>query len=194
MTDVVAAEIDAPPIRGWCIPAPAPSRCHLYRTSSESGTRMSSPEPTPPEIATDLVEYLVLVIPGPDALAVVGPELVRIADSAAIRILDLAIVTAEDRGTTTIIEIDAIEGLDSVRELAVCYGTLLSRHDLDLVALALQPGDCAVVIVAEDRWAEPLAVAARALGGEVRAGERITRDRVEAALARARDARKGQRS
>jgi hypothetical protein len=153
---------------------------------TEVELRMLSPEPTPPEIATDLVEYLVLVIPGPDALAVVGPELVRLADSAAIRILDVAIVTAEDRGTAAIVEIDAVEGLEPVREMSACYGTLLSRHDLDLVALALQPGDCAVVIVAEDRWAEPLAVAARALGGEVRAGERIARERVEAALARAR--------
>jgi hypothetical protein len=77
--------------------------------------------------------------------------------------------------------------------MSACYGTLLSRHDLDLVALALQPGDCAVVIVAEDRWAEPLAVAARALGGEVRAGERIARERVEAALARARHIHKEDR-
>jgi hypothetical protein len=41
-----------------------------------------------------------------------------------------------------------------------------------------------VVLVAEDRWAVPLAAAAQALGGEVRAGERIARERVEAALRR----------
>ena len=74
--------------------------------------------------------------------------------------------------------------------MTACYGALLSRHDIELVSLALQPGDCAIVLVAEDRWAEPLAVAARGLGGEVRAGERIARERVEAALVRARGAQK----
>ena len=39
----------------------------------------SSPEPTrPDDIATDLVEYLVLVVPDPHALTDVGPELIRI--------------------------------------------------------------------------------------------------------------------
>ena len=34
-----------------------------------------------------------------------------------------------------------------------------------------------VVVVAEDRWAERLAAAVRGFGGEVRAGERIARER-----------------
>ena len=62
-------------------------------------------------------------------------------------------------------------------------GVLLSHHDLSLIALALAPGDGAIVVVAEDRWAEHLAAAAHAVGGEIRAGERIARTRVEAALA-----------
>ena len=141
-------------------------------------------DPSPPEIATDLVEYLVLVVPGPDALAAVGPELVRVVDSAAIRILDLVVVRLDENGTLSTIEIDTLGGLEAVQAVTACYGALLSRHDLELVSLALQPGDCAIVLVAEDRWAEPLAVAARGLGGEVRAGERIARERVEAALVR----------
>ena len=56
-------------------------------------------DPSPPEIATDLVEYLLLVVPGPDALAAVGPELVRVVDSAAIRILDLVVVRLDENGT-----------------------------------------------------------------------------------------------
>jgi hypothetical protein len=147
----------------------------------------------PPEIATDLVEYLLLVIPGPGALAAVGPELVRLVDSEAIRILDLVVVTVDEHGQAAVIEIDAIDGLEAIGETTACYGALLSRHDIELVSLALQPGDCAIVLVAEDRWAEPLAVAARALGGEVRAGERIARDRVEAALVRVRAAHKEER-
>jgi hypothetical protein len=149
---------------------------------------MGMTRPIPPEIATDLVEYLLLVIPGPDALTAVGPELVCLVDAAAIRVLDLVVVTIDDDGQSAVIEIDAIDGLEAVSEMTACYGALLSRHDIELVSLALRPGDCAIVLVAEDRWAEPLALAARSLGGEVRAGERISRARVEAALARARSA------
>lgn len=152
---------------------------------------MSSPgAPRPPgqvAIATDLVEYLVLAIPGPHALAAVGGHLVDIVDSAAIRVLDLVVVTIGEHGEPEVVEIDSIEGLDEIVDVTMCPGVLLSQHDIELVSLVLQPGDCAVVLVAEDRWAEPLAAAARALGGEVRAGERIARDRVEAALDRARE-------
>ncbi len=147
---------------------------------------MSPPDPHQAGIATDLVEYLVLMIPGPQALSSVGPDLVRMVDSAVIRILDLVVVTIDERGRPEIVEIDSISDLDVIIDVTTCHGFLLSRHDIELVSLAMRPGDCAVILVAEDRWAEPLAAAARALGGEVRAGERIARERVEAALARVR--------
>jgi hypothetical protein len=138
----------------------------------------------PTDIATDLVEYIVVLVSSPDALAIIGPELLRIVDTSAIRVLDLAVVKVDTNGASELVEPAAIEGIDDVRAAIACYGALLSRHDIDLVALALAPGDCAVVVVAEDLWATPLALAARQVGGEVRAGERIARGRVEAALAR----------
>ena len=145
----------------------------------------SSSEPTRrDDIATDLVEYLVMVIPGPHALASVGPELERIAESSAIRLLDVVVVNVDQDGTPQLLEVDSVPDLAGIRQAASCYGVLLSRHDVELVSLALQPGHCAVVLVAEDRWAEPLAAAVHAVGGEIRAGERISRHRVEAALAR----------
>jgi hypothetical protein len=136
------------------------------------------------EIATDLVEYLLVLVPTPDALSEIGPELVRIVSSSAVRVLDVAMIAVDEEGSAELLDTSSNEVLDTVRQASECYGVLLSRHDIDLVALALGPGDCAIVIVAEDRWAEPIAVAARAVGGEVRAGERIARERVEAALAR----------
>jgi hypothetical protein len=144
-----------------------------------------SAEPTRPgEIATDLVEYLMVLVPSPDALSEVAPELVRIVESSAVRVLDVAMIVVDEEGSAGLVDTSSNELLDKVRQASECYGVLLSRHDIDLIALALRPGDCAIVIVAEDRWAEPIAVAARAVGGEVRAGERIARERVEAALAR----------
>ena len=121
-----------------------------------------------------------------------GAELARTVETAAIRILDLVVVRVDETGASSVVEIDSIEGLRELRAMTACSGALLSRRDLDLIALALQPGDSAIVLVAEDRWAEPLALAARAIGGEVRAGERIAKSRVEAALARAHGIRDGE--
>ena len=146
------------------------------------GEQMTPIDPT--DVATDLVEYIVVLVSGPDALAIVGPELMRIVETSAIR----SSTSPSCRWTRPVrrrwSSSPAIEGFDDVRAAMACYGPLLSRHDIDLVALALAPGDCAIVVVAEDLWAKPLALAARTVGGEVRAGERIARGRVEAALAR----------
>lgn len=124
-----------------------------------------------------------LSVPDLQALDTVAAELERTVASAAIRLLDLVIVEVDDHGAPVVLEADSVPALDAIRGRSALNGVLLSRHDLDLVALALQPGDRALILVAEDRWAEPLSVAARAAGGEVRAGERIARERVEAALA-----------
>jgi hypothetical protein len=85
-----------------------------------------------------------------------------------------------------VIEAGFVDGLGALPGLSRCFGVFLSRHDVELVALALQPGSAAIVVVVEDRWAESLSAAARAAGGQVHAGERIGRERVEAALARER--------
>jgi hypothetical protein len=62
-------------------------------------------------------------------------------------------------------------------------GSLLSENDIRLAALALPPGGAGLVLVAEDRWAAPLAEAARGVGGRIAAGERIPAHRVDRALA-----------
>ena len=148
----------------------------------------SPSEPTPPnDVATDLVEYLLLVFPGLHSLASVGPELERIVESSVIRILDLVVVNVDDNGTPEVLEAESVPSLSGFHQTSSGFGVLLSRHDIELVSLALQPGHCAVVLVVEDKWVGPLATAAHAAGGEIRAGERIARHRVEAALTRAAD-------
>ena len=144
----------------------------------------SAEPPREAVIATDLVEYIVLVVPNLQALATIGSELARSVDSSTIRILDVVIVTVDDAGSAAVIEAGSIEGLGALPGLSRCFGVLLSRHDIEMVSLALQPGSAAIVVVVEDRWAESLSAATRAAGGQVHAGERIARDRIEAALAR----------
>ncbi|HEX3087956.1 MAG TPA: DUF6325 family protein [Ilumatobacteraceae bacterium] len=142
-------------------------------------------EPPRHDIATDLVEYLVLVLPGLHALPVIADELMLLVASSAIRILDMVVISFDDSGTAEVMEAESIESLAPLCSSSSGGGVLLSRHDIELVSLALRAPSAAVIVVAEDRWAESLSVAARAAGGEVRAGERIARQRVELALARA---------
>ena len=139
-------------------------------------------EPPRHDIASDLVEYFVLVLPNLHTLATVADELTHVVATSAIRILDMVVVSFDEDGMAEIMEAESIECL---APLATPFaGVLLSRHDIELVSLALRPPNAAIIVVAEDRWAESLSLAARAAGGEVRAGERIARQRVELALSR----------
>jgi len=130
---------------------------------------------------TDLVEYFVVVVRDTESLEKLVPALVEVVQSSAIRILDLVAVATDSNGFARFLEVDAIASLDGLTLTEPPLG-LLSTHDIDLVSLALARDSTAIILVAEDRWAEPLSAAARQSGGEVLAGERIPRSRVEAAL------------
>jgi hypothetical protein len=134
------------------------------------------------EIRTDLVEYLIIVVPNQDALAPIGSALAKLVKTAKIRILDLVVLVRETDGAVTVLELDAIETLSSVRNLDIEAGGVLSEHDLELASFALKPGMPGVVLVTEDLWAKSLSTAAQRAGGQIIAGERIPASRVEAAL------------
>jgi hypothetical protein len=134
------------------------------------------------EIRTDLVEYMIIVVPSQDALASIGLALAKLVETAKIRILDLVVLVRETDGAVTVLELEAVEPLSSVRNLDIELG-MLSDHDLELASFALKPGMPGVVLVVEDLWAKRLSTAAMRAGGQIVAGERIPASRVEVALA-----------
>ena len=134
-------------------------------------------------VLTDLVQYLMIVVPELASLAVVAPVLADLVDGATIHILDLIVVSRDGDGAVTILEAEEVESLARLAQVDGEIGGLLSDHDLELVSLALRPNTVGMVVVAEDRWAEALSVAARQAGGLIVAGERIPAPRVEAAIA-----------
>ncbi len=121
-------------------------------------------------------------MPSQDALAAIGTALAELVETAKIRILDLVVLVRETDGAVTVLELDSIETLSSVRNLDIEVGGMLSEHDLELASFALKPGMPGVVLVTEDLWARSLSTAARRAGGQIVAGERIPASRVEAAL------------
>jgi hypothetical protein len=180
---VHASKCDRPPIAGWCATPRHPSPYDKRVATTEEAADMI--QPPRHGISTDLVEYLVLVVPGLNAVATIADELTRVVAGSAIRILDMVVVSFDDDGTLTVTESETIESLAALHDSSSVGGVLLSRHDIEMVALTLRPPNAAIIVVVEDRWAESLSSAARSAGGEVRAGERIARQRVELALARA---------
>jgi hypothetical protein len=143
-----------------------------------------APEPgqRPPERATDLVEYLVVTLPDRGALGSVVPALTDLVRAEQIRVLDVVVLARGRDGALDVLEVGDLDDLAPLRDLADDFG-LLSENDLRLASRAVRAGEVALVVVAEDRWAEQLSLAARRAGGQIAAGERISSLRVEAAAA-----------
>ncbi len=137
----------------------------------------------PPERVTDLVEYFIVAVPAVESLRVLADALAELVERAAIRILDVVVLVKDVDGAVTALELDAVDSLGAIQHLEGDVGGMLSEHDVALAATAVRPGSAGVILVTEDRWAEPLSVAARRAGGQIVGGERIPAFRVESALA-----------
>lgn len=129
---------------------------------------------------------MVIAVPDLDATAMLVPALADLVDSEAVTILDLIAVESADHGIT-VLEVEAVASLAGLASVDGEVGGMLSDADIELLSGAVTPGRAAVVVVVEDRWAERLLAAVRSAAGEIVAGERIPRARVEAAMARRRD-------
>jgi hypothetical protein len=137
-------------------------------------------------VRADLVEYLIVAVADRSGLASVGQALAGLVEAGTVRLLDLVVVSCDEDGLVAVEEIDAEPALAALRA-APCDVDLLSERDIELSSLAIPPGSVGVVVVTEDRWAEPLSTAASRAGGRIVAGDRIPPSRVEAALARSHD-------
>ena len=133
-------------------------------------------------VAADLIEYLIVEVPDLDALSSLVPALVELVETARIRILDLVALEKSADGSVTALELDAVDSLAALRDVDGEVGRMLSEHDIELASLALQPESAGIVLVTEDRWAQPLSVAAQRAGGQIIGGERIPASRVKTVL------------
>ncbi len=121
------------------------------------------------------VDWVVVDFPG-TASPFDGPmarELAALVDTELIRVLDLMVVTKDDSGEIDVVE---FEDLDEVGPLAALEGRLadvLALQDVEDVAQEMAPGSSAAVIVWENTWSAPFAVAARESGGQLVASGRI---------------------
>jgi hypothetical protein len=121
------------------------------------------------------VDYLVVEFPGSKMTGEGLPLLVDLVDRGIIRILDLLFVKKEEDGSVSGLAVADFDA-DGELDLAVFEGAtsgLLDEDDMAEAAGVLEPGSSAAVLVYENTWAAPLAVAIRRGGGQLVAGGRI---------------------
>jgi len=112
------------------------------------------------------------------------PPLLDLVDRRLIRILDALILVKrsdDDFEALTTSELDP-EQVGELGALAGASSGLLSDEDAAAAAGALQPGNIGLLIVYENLWSLPFAVAARKAGGQLVARGHIDTQAIVAAL------------
>ena len=116
------------------------------------------------------VDYIVLEWPGRQPNGEIAPLILDLVDRGLVRILDVAFMAKDDDGSVTAIEWDDQGGFG---EFEGASTGLIGQDDLEEAAKALNPGTSAAVLVWENRWAAPVALAVRRSGGQLVASGRI---------------------
>ena len=111
------------------------------------------------------------------------PPLLDLVDRRLIRVLDALIILKAEDGTVQSLTSEDLdpEQVGELGELAGVSSGLLDDTDAVEAASVLDPGSAALLLVYENLWSIPFAVAVRQAGGQLVASSRIP---VQALLAR----------
>ena len=127
------------------------------------------------------VDYIVLEWPGRQPQGDVAPMIVDLVDRGIIRVLDVAFMVKNEDGTVDSIELGELED-GGFGEFEGASSGLIGQDDLEEAAAALDPGTSAAVLIWENRWAAPVAIALRRSGGQLVASGRLPIQSIVAAL------------
>jgi hypothetical protein len=132
------------------------------------------------------IDYLVVEFPADKARfeGKAMDELKALVDAGTIRVLDLLIIQKQADGSFDASEVHEYDNDDAgvLRELGAEAAELLAAEDVEFIAEALEPGTVAAVLVWENTWAVPFAVAVRNAGGQLVANGRIPMQAILAAV------------
>ena len=134
------------------------------------------------------VEYLILGFPGNMFTGQIVPELAKLLESGLVRIIDLTFITKDAAGRVDVVEYDAVEELAAFAGLDAEVGGILTDEDIAHAAMSLEPNTSAALLIWEDTWATPFAVAVRNANGVILEGARIPREIIEEAVSALTDA------
>ncbi len=130
------------------------------------------------------VDYLVVEFPAghQNFSGEMAAELATLVESEQIRVLDLLIIEKAEDGTIIAHELDELDAVDELRVAEGQIAELLAEEDVTNLAVAMEPGTVAAVLVWENRWAAPFASAIRRSGGQLIATGRIPIQAIAASI------------
>ena len=128
------------------------------------------------------VDYIVLEWPGKQPDGSVAPLILDLVDRGIIRILDVAFLGKDENGNVYAIDISEVAAAEAFGAFEGASSGLMRAEDLEEAATVLEPGTTAAVLVWENRWAAPVAVALRKSGGQLVASGRIPIQAIIASL------------
>src|SRR6187401_2269212 len=121
------------------------------------------------------VDYVVVEFPAGTSnfTGEMAAGLLALVDAGTIRVIDVLILTKYEDGSVYAAELSDIEELGDLERLEAELAELLAAEDVEMLAVAMDPGSTAGVLIWENLWAAPFASAARRSGGQLIANGRI---------------------
>lgn len=121
------------------------------------------------------IDYLVVEFPAGQSTFTgeAAEELAALVDAGTIRVLDFVIVQKDGNGDIDVLEADDLDDLGVLGTIEETLAEVLAEQDLLDIAAAMEPGSVAAVLVWENTWAAPFAVAVRRNGAQLIASGRI---------------------
>jgi hypothetical protein len=130
------------------------------------------------------VDYVVLAWPGgiPTPDGTIMKLIIDLVERGIIRVLDIAFAAKDEEGNVAALDLDHLGGDSAFTDFAGASSGLLTFEDVQDAAEAMEPGTAAAILVWENRWAAPVAVAVRKSGGLLVDSGRIPVQGIIAAL------------
>jgi Family of unknown function (DUF6325) len=133
------------------------------------------------------VEYIAIAFPGNKFSGEIIPAIKELQDSGTIRVLDLVIISKDQDGNVTAIELSEAspEEAAALSVLGIKGTKLLGQEDVEDIGGALDPNTTAGLMIWENAWAAKFAESLRNADGVLIANGRIPVQVVEEAMAAA---------
>jgi hypothetical protein len=129
------------------------------------------------------IDYIVIEWPHEQPTGAAMPLILDLVDRDIIRLLDIAFLGKDENGAVYAIDLAELAAAEAGFDTFDGASTgLISPEDLEEAAAVLENGTSAAVMIWENRWAAPVAVALRRSGAQLVASGRIPVQQIIAAL------------
>jgi hypothetical protein len=129
------------------------------------------------------IDYALIEWPDDPPNGEVAPIVFDLINRGIIRVLDFAVFAKNDEGDVAAIDFGELPaGASALEEFRGASSGIVGEEDIAEAAAAIDNGALAALIVYENTWAAPFAVAVRRTGGQLVGGGRIPVQEFVAAL------------